>query len=222
MGKWVHAKSLTPIANAGGLGSLGVSADIRSAWRTWIFPTLIWITLLASITGLYVYKKHKSEIRKKELAAYQELERKVAGNYENYLKAAPLLKGNAAKAFASETESRVQEMLQDASMRVLDVPGIQTYADYKTLTPAEKWRRVSAAVARKIAEDRATERTALTAIKSDTDKCGTAGFSREKCKYMIELVACRDGYYCTQAAWDALNEWAYENERFTRDEWEDQ
>lgn len=143
---------------------------------------------------------HKSA-RKKGRESQHLKASKVSANFENYLRAAPLLKGEVGDAFVSELNDRIYGLGY-----------MPNDPRYQGMTPAQKWKAVSAdraaADAQQAAEHAKWVAEGRALVNETMEKC-RASFSDE-CNDMIQLWLCVSGKHCTEGATDWLEEYVEE------------
>ncbi len=101
---------------------------------SWLKTALIWAILaIAAIAAHHHFIKVPAQKRAQERARVAALESKVSANFENYLRAAPLLKGEVGDAFVSELNDRIYGLGY-----------MPNDPRYQGMTPAQKWKAVSA------------------------------------------------------------------------------
>lgn len=118
------------------------------------------------------------------------LSAKVSNNFENYIKATPLLKGDTAKALSA---------VVDAKIRAIGLsPGDSRFVN---MSEAARWREAQTIAANEEAQAAATERL----IAWEIVRC-SALFDAGRCRDMIEAWHCSPGDYCTQSAAEIFDE----------------
>jgi len=184
---------------------------------SWLKTALIWVCLaLAVLAAHHHFIKVPAQKRADARARVAALESKVSANFDNYLKAAPLLKGDVADAFAKELDSRIEELGYSPER-----------ADLKWMTPIEKWKTVlaekgvmmawqEAELARR--EAMRVEREEVGAAYVDENMVSCRNSFSDECSEMIEFWLCIRGEHCTEHATDSLQEYVQEvMERTDRD-----
>lgn len=158
----------------------------REQLKEWAGTAIVGAIFVAILFGLWHYvvvlpRKAQAQAAV-EAAAFDRLKTKVRDDFEDYLRAAPILKGDASKAL----ESVVNERIRGMGLALYD-PRISGK------TPAQRWRSAEAIVA--ASEARAAADRAV--MEDEIRRCG-AVLDPAKCQDMLELWHCQWGSNCTE------------------------
>lgn len=156
----------------------------REQLKEWVATTVVAAVLAGMFWGLWHYRVEMPRQAKAERAAHEvqwiALKSKVAGGFDNYLRAAPLLKGDTAMALSA---------VVDAKMRAIGLsPGDSRFVD---MSASQRWREAQ----RITAQEAATERL----MAGEIVRC-SALFDAGRCRDMIEAWHCSAGNHCTESA----------------------
>lgn len=179
------------------------SADVETKpGLGWLKVGFVWaIVAVAIFVAHHHFIKVPAQKRAEDKARIAVLERKISSNFDNYLKAAPLLKGDTAEVFARTVDSKIYAL------------GYSPHDPrYQGMTPPQRWRAVTAdrkvASARMKAERAKHEAIGLSLVSENMENC-RASFS-EDCNDMIQLWLCVSGKHCTAMASEWLQEYVEE------------
>jgi hypothetical protein len=154
----------------------------RGQLKEWAGTAIVGTIFAAILFGLWHYavvlpRKAQAQAAV-EAAAFERLKTKVRDDFDDYLRAAPILKGDASKAL----ESVINERIRGMGLAIYD-PRISGK------NPAQRWRSAEAIVAATEA-DRAV-------MENEIRRC-SAVLDPAKCRDMLELWYCQWGSNCTE------------------------
>lgn len=178
----------------------GIGAFMSSGLVGWLK-----IVIVGLVISTAVYGCHKRSVRQEEAEA---LRQKIEVNFENYVRASPLLKGATAEAFNEVADRKLSYVSSSVDRQGWEAQG---------LSRAQQWRKAQSARAMREAEERERrlrikrEHDSTIAWMTPVIELCEKSDPNFGCRDMVETWVCMHGPYCTEGAEDSLVTWAQED-----------
>jgi len=156
-----------------------------------------WVKLAALGFGISALV-YGCNARNAQLAAEDALRRKVEANFENYVRAAPLLKGPAAQAFNDVAERKLSRISTPSERGAWKAQG---------LSVAQQWRSANEAISKRKAATEVAYRAGIESMEVAIAAC-EQGEHDMSCREVMETWMCMQWNRCTEIAYENLTQWA--------------